>query len=85
MPAEKSCPLCHPFLGVPHWRLSDGVVVLEGHIASCGTWGVEYRLLFDGLCRFTQRFTTHEEALGALTARRVEYLESGWIPVAATA
>ena len=67
-----------PLRGVLLWRLHDGSSLLEGHIARCGPWGVEYRLFHDGRFAYSQRFHSREEAIEALALRRAECLASGW-------
>jgi hypothetical protein len=77
MPVTTPCPLCVP-PGERQWQLSDGVTVLEGHIADCGIRGVECRLLVDGLCRLVERCANLEEALATLAERREHYEQKGW-------
>jgi hypothetical protein len=67
-----------PLRGVLLWRLCDGSSLLEGHIAPCGPWGVEYRLFHDGRFAYSQRFNSREEAIDALATRRADYIGGGW-------
>ena len=75
--AAPKCPLCDP-AGDRQWQLSDGVTVIEGHVADCGDRGVECRLLVDGLCRLIERCASLDEALATLSERREQYLQRGW-------
>ena len=53
-----------PLRGVLLWRLSDGSALLEGHLAQCGPWGVEYRLHKDPVHR-----DSFQRSLGVILER----------------
>lgn len=67
-----------PGAGVLQWRLHQGIDVLEGYIADCGKWGVEYRLHMNGRFVISGRSDSQAEAQAQLERIYSRYRQQGW-------
>jgi hypothetical protein len=68
--------------GILQWRLHHGIDVLEGYLADCGKWGMEYRLHMNGKFVISGRSDSQAEAQEQLERIYRRYRQQGWSALA---